>query len=438
LRERLSRGQAEAFLRVVAGLVKAQALYPSGHTAVDRAVASAGEMLGGIFAEKRPVLVGTADGYLVVGDQPFLEPTPQSQAISGWLEQRGLEAIVFEDRARAADVALFCRWLRSDTPEPWPGGAVSVTRLDRQGSGWEKGVRAYREAVGALEEAYQEAEAGRIPDAGRARETVGVFVGLVTENPVVVRGLTLLKDYDRYTYHHSVNVCLHSLGIARHSGLPSSDLMCLGLGALFHDIGKTRTPPEIVRKVTKLSSSEWSVIWRHPEYGREILQEIGEVPPLTPRVVYEHHMQFDGGGYPSRPPEYSQHPLSQVVTVADVYDAMTSHRPYKAPLPLPEAVERMVPLRGSHFAPQAFDAFLAVVGRVPVGSTVRLATGEVGVVTAAKGGEVSEVRVVLGPGGERLALNGSIPRSVNPGEVVRWVDPLAHGIDSFKVLRGEG
>jgi putative nucleotidyltransferase with HDIG domain len=404
---------------------------------LDRATAAVGETLEKIFAQGTPLLVGTAEGYLVVGDQPFLDPTPQSQALMSWLEQKGVEAVVFQSQAEPGDVASFCRWLRSDTPDPWRGGTIAVTRLDREGTVWDKGLRVYREALGALEEAYREAEAGRTPDPARVRQTVGTFVDLATENPSVARGLTLLKDYDRYTFHHSVNVCLHALSLGRHIGLASADLMGLGLGGLFHDIGKTRTPPEIVRKPTKLSRSEWSEIWRHPEYGRDILHDMENVSTATSRVVYEHHMQFDGGGYPTRPSGYSIDPLSPFVTVADVYDAMTSHRPYRAPSPLPDAVSAMVGLRGSHFAPEALDAFLAVVGPVPVGSVVRLATGEVGVVTGVNGGEVFQVRTVLGPKGERKAVSDSRPREVGRGEIAGCVDPLAHGIDAFKVLRGE-
>jgi putative nucleotidyltransferase with HDIG domain len=251
-----------------------------------------------------------------------------------------------------------------------------------------------------------------------------------------MRGLVLIKDYDQYTLHHSVNVCLYSLGIGRQLGLGSAELECLGVGGLFHDIGKTRTPAEVVRKPAGLSSHEWSLIWRHPEHGRDILQEMKGLPKLTVQLVYEHHMRYDGGGYPTREADYSPCSLSALITVADVYDAMTTHRPYSAPLPLPEAAQTLLQLRGSHFEPKALDAFLAVVGRVPVGSVVRLATGEVAVVSRLHPtGDVAEVRVVIDPSGGRQSPETCAAREAKPPEVVRPVNPLAHGIDPVEILR---
>lgn len=431
----LNRPDADAFLRALSGLAKVQTLYPAGHTAVARALELAAQVLQRVFRDNAALLVGRSEGYLVVADEAFLDPTPHSQALSDLLAQREVEAVLFQPGADAKELACFCRWLRSTGPEAWSSDNVTVTRLDREGAVWEKGVRAYREALGALEEAYKDSQAGAIPSPTRARDTVSTFLDLVAENPFVVKGLSLLKDYDRYTYHHSVNVCLHSLVLGRHAGLAAHQLMCLGFAGLFHDIGKTRAPPEIVRKPSKLSSSEWLVIWRHPEYGKQILEEMGDVPPVTPQIVYEHHMRFDGGGYPPRPAGYSISRLSPFVAVSDVYDAMTSHRPYSAPRPLPEAVSVMAGLRGTHFSPEVLDCFLAVIGRVPVGSVIRLASGEVAVVSRVGEEGVNQVRPVLGANGQPMP-NGIAPREITAAEVVTWVDPLVHGIDPFRVLRG--
>jgi hypothetical protein len=128
--------------------------------------------------------------------------------------------------------------------------------------------------------------------------------------------------------------------------------------------------------------------------------------------------------------------LSPLITVADVYDAMTTHRPYSAPLPLPEAVKHMTQMRGDHLEPRALDAFLTVVGRVPVGSVVRLTSGEVAVVSRVDGkGDVAEARVVLAPSGVQRQAGACAPRNVTPAQVVGGVDPLAHGIDPVEILK---
>ena len=432
----LQRKDAESFVRGLTSLEKVASLYPQGHAAVDRAVQEMARALQRALSAPGPLLVGNADGYLVVGGVPFLDQSPFAQTLLGWLAQKEVEGVVFGEATRPEDASRFCQWLRSASSEPWPGGPITLTRLQRDGALWEKAIGTYRKALNALEDAYQESEEGRIPDPERARDCVGSFSELLDESPAILRCLTLIKDYDRYTLHHSVNVCLHALGLGRHLGLGPSELECLAVGALFHDIGKTRTPPELVRKPTSLSHSEWGVIWRHPEQGRDILGEMKGLPQLTLRLVYEHHMRYDGGGYPTRTADYAPCSLSALVTVADVYDAMTTHRPYSAPLSLPEAVRTITRMRGSHLAPGALDAFLTVVGRTPVGSVVRLATGEVAVVSRLdEGGDVTEVRVVVDASGGRDRSGACSAREVAPAEVIGAADPLAHGIDPVEILR---
>lgn len=435
MRSRLDRGRAEGLVRALAGLVKTQALYPEGHAAALRAAQTLGEALGGVLSEGTPVLLGAAEGYLVVGDVAFLDPQPQAAELFGLLEGRGVEGVILEPEASAGELARFCAWLRSSSEEPWTGSEVSLTRLRRGKGSWERALRAHRVAVEALEKAYEELREGRIPDPAAARACVQEFSGLLADNPSLVKGLVLLKDYDRYTFHHSVNVCLLTLLLGRQREVPEEELESLGVAGLLHDIGKTRTPADVVRKPGRLSADEWTAMLRHPEHGRDILQEMGSVAAPVPQLVYEHHMRYDGGGYPSRPSGYRLHPDTPLVTLADVYDAMTTHRTYSAPLALPEAVGALERLRGSHFPSEFLDGFLQVMGRIPVGSVVRLATGEVAVVTRlGPGGEVETVRVAINRSGARLPLAETPVREVRPSAVVHWVNPLAHGIDPLEVL----
>ena len=128
--------------------------------------------------------------------------------------------------------------------------------------------------------------------------------------------------------------------------------------------------------------------------------------------------------------------LDALEGLADVYDAMTTHRSYSSPLPLPEAVAAMERLKGSHFLPQALDAFLEVMGRVPVGSVIRLRSGEVGVVTQLTDkGEVRGARVVASGDGRRLRPDEVVVRAIGPGDVAHWVNPLIHGIDPVEFVK---
>jgi len=425
-------------VRALAGLLKTQGLYPEGHAATRRAGEAVGQALRQVLDEGTPVLLGAAEGYLVVGDVAFLDPLPQAVELFGLLEAREVEGVILEPEVRAGELAQFCAWLRGKGEEPWAGKEVSLTRLRRHKGGWERAQRAHRVAVEALEKAYRELQEGRIPDPDAARGCVQEFSGLLSDNPALLKGLILLKDYDRYTFHHSVNVCLLTLLLGRQQGWGEADLESVGVSGLLHDIGKTRTPAEVVRKPGRLTSLEWTAMLRHPEHGRDILQEMGGVPASVPVVVYEHHMRHDGGGYPSRPSGYRLDARTPLVTLADVYDAMTTHRSYSAPLALPEAVGALERLRDSHLPAATLDSFLEVMGRIPVGSVVRLVTGEVAVVSRiGRGGEVEAVRVAVSREGQRLPLAEAPGREVTPAEVVHWVNPLAHGIDPAEVLRYE-
>lgn len=435
----LDRGCADEVVRALAGLVKAQGLYPPGHAAVGRTARAVEEALRSALAGGVPLLLGATEGYLVLGPVAFLDASPQAAEIFEMLDSRGVEGVVIEPEVRGEEVARFCAWLRSPGDEPWAGSEISLARLRQGKGGWERALRAHRVAVEALEKACGELQEGRIPDPEAARSCVQEFSCILAENPALLRGLLLLKDYDRYTFHHSVNVSILALLLAQKEGFGTGDMDVLGVSGLLHDIGKTRTPASVVRKPDRLTGDEWRAMYLHPQHGRDILAEMGGVPDPVPLLVYEHHMRFDGGGYPPRSERYRTDRRTSLVTVADVYDAMTTHRSYSAPLALPEAVAAIERLRGNHLPAGAVECFLQVMGRIPVGSVVRLAEGEVAVVSrVGTGGDVEAVRVVVTRAGTRLPAEEAVGRDVRPAEVVRWVNPLTHDLDPVEVLRHPG
>lgn len=433
--QRLTRPDAEALLKALYALFKARALYPAGHGAVHKAAEQLDRLLRQAFSTPAPLLLGLADGYLVAEGVAFLGDNLQARQIAQRFESRGLEGVLIHPGANGADLARFLEWLRSGEAREWEDPCITLTRLNREGEAWSRGRRLHHDAVEALEGACREVERGRIPDPTEAQQCVAGFARLLDENPTIVRGLALLKDYDRYTFFHSVNVCVLALGVGRELALTPPDLERVGIGGLFHDIGKTRTPVEVIRKPGGLSTNEMSLVRWHPVYGRDILEPMAGLPADVPRLVYEHHMRFDGGGYPTRLGDEPLHPLSQIVTISDVYDAMTTHRPYSAPLPLPAAVEVLNSSSGSLLAPAVLQAFLSMMGPIPVGSLVRLTTGEVGVVTRVGAqGAVSEVRMTSTSEGTLLAEAERSSRSVVPGDVAGWVSTFHPRVDLFQAV----
>jgi HD-GYP domain-containing protein (c-di-GMP phosphodiesterase class II) len=211
-----------------------------------------------------------------------------------------------------------------------------------------------------------------------------------------------------------------------------------GLAGLFHDIGKTRTPLGIIRKPGQLTPEEWLLVRAHPVHSKDIVNRMDAIPSPVPSMVYEHHMRPDGGGYPSRTHGKTLHPLSPLITVSDVYDAITSHRPYNSPLPLPAAIESMLGMRGIQFPPQVLDAFVAMMGVIPVGSVVRLVSGDVAVVSKlGPGGEIAEGILVAGPDGKEIPGEMWVVRSLRPSDVAGGVSPLSRRIDPVRVLQSQ-
>ncbi len=428
MKARLTRGAAENLLKAIFGLLKAQGLYPPGHAMVQTAREGLDILLREVFATPAPVLLGVADGYLVVGDVPFLLGSPQAHELTSRFEARRIEGVLLQPGLEVAEAARFCDWLRGGSPTPWSGEEISITRLSRERGAWRRALHLRGAAMEVLEEATREIEEGRVPNPAAARDCVQAFAELLQETPLVLPGLILIKDYDRYTFCHSVNVCVLALALGQQLGMSKAELDHLGLGGLFHDLGKTATPVDVIRKPASLSEDEFAIIRRHPVDGSELLGRMSTIGEPVPRLVLEHHMHYDGGGYPQRAGS-PLHPLSQVVAASDIFDAMTSHRPYSPPRPLPEAMDILVRLRGKHLSPAVVDAFVRQVGMVPVGSGVRLRSGEVAVVTRVEGGEAVEVQLVAGRDGREFGEAERILRGVKPADIAAPVNPLRRPVD---------
>jgi putative nucleotidyltransferase with HDIG domain len=206
--------------------------------------------------------------------------------------------------------------------------------------------------------------------------------------------LKSLKEYDDYTFDHSINVAVISAAIARRLGYCDEETGRIGTAAILHDIGKLYVPREIIHKAGRLSPIEWQKIKRHPVDGERILREEGE-DVLARRVAYEHHMRFDMTGYPM--PKQGEECLeaSNIVRIADTYDALTTRRPYRKQISPFEALKLMEKGRGTEFHPQYFDVFLGLMGNVPIGSILVLDSGErVVIVEIGANGRLPRARVI--------------------------------------------
>jgi HD-GYP domain-containing protein (c-di-GMP phosphodiesterase class II) len=188
-----------------------------------------------------------------------------------------------------------------------------------------------------------------------------------------------LKDKDNYTYMHSVAVCGLMVSLGRQLGMSDAEQREAGLAGLLHDVGKMQMPLEVLNKPGALTDAEFSVMRGHPERGWDLLKDGAKVPASALDVCLHHHEKMDGTGYPHKLAGEQISLLARMGAVCDVYDAITSTRPYKAAWDPAGALQRMSQWKGQ-FDPAVFQAFVKSVGIYPTGTLVRLQSGKLAVV----------------------------------------------------------
>ena len=259
--------------------------------------------------------------------------------------------------------------------------------LDEQELALEMAKRTYSQGVAVTKEVVNGVRLGRAANLKKVKRAVQNIVDQVLNNETSLIGLTTLRDYDEYTFTHSVNVCIFSIALGKKIGLTKQRLYDLGLAALLHDVGKARVPIDVINKTTSLDEDEWRIIQEHPWAGALTLFSLrgyDETPYRAILVAYEHHMKIDLTGYPRsrRPRELGI--FSKLVAVTDGFDAATTRRSYQTIPIQPDEVLREMwenPRRG--YDNVMVKALINLMGVYPVGTTVILDTLEVAIVAQA-------------------------------------------------------
>jgi putative nucleotidyltransferase with HDIG domain len=253
-------------------------------------------------------------------------------------------------------------------------GAVSVAvELERA-------AQICRQSKQAMLTLFQEARMGKAVDAAGAQRLVDEISDSVARNASALISLARLKTADDYTYMHSVAVCAMMIALARQLGLDEAQTRSAGLAGLLHDLGKARMPMEVLNKPGKLTEAEFGIMKSHPAEGHQMLLAVGNVDPIALDVCLHHHEKTDGSGYPKGLKDTEISLFAKMGAVCDVYDAITSNRPYKAGWDPAESLRKMAEWANGHFDHQVFQAFVKSLGIYPIGSLVRLGSGRLAVV----------------------------------------------------------
>ena len=244
----------------------------------------------------------------------------------------------------------------------------------------ERATRICSQAKQAVLSMFEEARMGNCVNVGGAKQLVDDINDSVTRNPGALISLARLKSIDDYTYMHSVAVCAMMVALARQLGMNPEQTRSAGLAGLLHDMGKVLVPLDILNKPGKLSQAEFSIIQSHPADGLRMLMGGANVDTVALDVCLHHHERMDGSGYPDQLKGDAISLFARMAAVCDVYDAISSNRPYKRGWDPAESLHKMAEWADAHFDRDVFQAFVKSLGIYPVGSLVRLTSGRIGVV----------------------------------------------------------
>ncbi len=303
--------------------------------------------------------------------------------------------------------------------------------------------RAYAQTVAVAREVMGGLRMGKGVSLRPVKRAVQSIVDQVLTNETSIVGLTTLRDYDEYTFTHSVNVCIFSVALGKKLGLGKHQLYELGLGALLHDVGKVRMPLDLINKTGALTAEEFQVLQEHPTEGLLSMFDmrgLAELPLRAMLMAYEHHMKVDQTGYPvsARPRDPTL--FGRIVSVADGFDAATTKRSYQAqPWPPDRVLKEMRDNASRGFDPLLVKAFISMTGIYPVGSVVILDTFELAIVTERNprpdAMHQPVVQVIYDSMGvrvdppRRLDLSETDPATGKPlRSIIKTTDPERYGI----------
>jgi HD-GYP domain-containing protein (c-di-GMP phosphodiesterase class II) len=302
--------------------------------------------------------------------------------------------------------------------------------------------RTYGRCVAVTKQTLNDVRMGKTKSVRKVKRAVQGIVDQVMKNEASLVGLTTLRDYDDYTFTHSVNVCIFSVSIGKRIGLSKLQLYDLGLTALLHDVGKSRIPLDLLNKTGPLDDDEWRIMRAHPWLGVLTLFKLrgyGDIPYRSMIVAFEHHMKIDLTGYPKHIRPRNMSVFSKIVAVADGFDAATSRRSYQTNPIQPDQVLREMwenPRRGCD--PVLVKGLINLLGIYPVGTCVILDTYEIGIVLSANA-DPSQlnrpvVRIVMTANGGRLNDGPVIDlaETDSPGHykrsIIKVTDPAKYDI----------
>ncbi|HJQ19641.1 MAG TPA: HD domain-containing phosphohydrolase [Gemmatimonadaceae bacterium] len=451
------RVQGKALVVSLYSALRAVKLYPIGHVSVQRAIEELNTASQDVIAAEGELEIRVNGEFIFVNGTRLRLDLDNYAAFSHVLSVfrvNGVGDVHVADGVVARDWQMLLSLLQAG-PEESPTdrfeglfeklqqagvkafelGEPSEESAEDRTKSRERAKKTYSQSVTVTKELMGSVRIGKSPSIKKIKRVVQGIVDQILNDEASLIGLTTIRDYDEYTFTHSVNVCIFSVALGKRLGLTKLQLYDLGMAALFHDIGKSRVNVDVLNKVSTLTDDDWRQIAAHPWLGVLALFQLrgGQEHPYRSMVVaIEHHMKTDLTGYPRpiRPRQMSMY--SKIVAVADGFDAATSRRAYQTvPINPAEVLREMRdnPRRGMD--PVVVKAFINLTGIYPVGTLVVLDTFELGIVQA-----VNPLPEMLARPIVRI-ISDSMGNLQHPGVTVDLADKREDGAFARTIIKTE-
>lgn len=447
----LDKQAAVRMLTVFSGAVKGMALYPASHPAIRQPLQELEGTIAAALRRSPSLSWGVIDGVIFFEEQLIIAPPAAIADLATRLAEKSIGRITFcpgltldelqqfvqlfslkqnaidqirsgLQQARSAHIRLVR--LGSEATEPEPGQESEADNLATYGS-----------ALDAIRGVCRDIEQGRIPGSAPVIRVVDRMVSVTLRDPSTLLGLSMIKDYDNYTFNHCVNVGVLAMALGASLGLDAAAVRDLGIAGQLHDIGKTRIPKKILNKPGKLSSGEFEEMKRHSDLGATIIGEMEGLAPRIARIVLGHHLNFNRSGYPDWARTLPANRLIDIIAVADTYDALTTLRVYQHPITPRAALDELHRVAGTILDGELVARFAEMMGKYPVGTLVRLDTNEVAVIHRPNplDEETPQIRILFAADGARLKRPRAVALASADGaryaRIVAEIDPLLRNVD---------
>ena len=448
---------AEELLRCFSATMRSVQLYSKGHPIINRNIGALSTAIQLLHSMQPAIVIGMVGDEIIVDDTPISKSEALAPTVRR-LRQGGIERITIDRGVTIDELTMFAAAVSAldrlgdaatDASASFAplthirvGRVVVEHKVDADAGDMSTIRRMYSEAVSVAGNVWDSAQTEGQPDATLARTMIDGLAQAVAQNRTALLALTTLKNYDNYTFTHMVNVSILMMAQARALGIDGSLLREFGLAALMHDIGKVRTPLEVLNKPDKLTDQEFAIMKRHVVDGAEILRGTPDVPALAPIVAFEHHLRTDGSGYPDGVQRGGLNLGTMLCGIADVYDAMRSQRAYQQSFPTDRILQVLKRNDGQQFDQNLVRRFVQLLGIYPAGNLVKLNTGEVAVVREVHAPDPyrPRVRVVFDKTGAAI----DVPYDLNlweaqreagvPSSVMAPVDPADYQLDPLTLV----